>query len=119
MSPAWWPTGYSAVRWPARKRFDIVGFATLAIITGLGGGMMRDVLLNSGYPVALVDPRLPDRRPHRGRDRLRRPPRRRARPRRALALADVLALGCWSATGAIKAARPSGLGGAAQPSCWA
>jgi len=85
------------------KRFDIVGFATLAIISGLGGGMIRDVLLDSGYPVALVDPaylsgaliaaviayfiHLEGRF-----------------ARRALALADVLALGCWSATGTIKAA---------------
>jgi uncharacterized membrane protein YeiH len=85
------------------KRFDIVGFATLAIISGLGGGMIRDVLLGAGYPVALVDPaylsgaliaafvayliNLEG-----------------TWPRRTLALADVLALGCWSATGTIKAA---------------
>ena len=85
------------------KRFDIVGFATLAIISGLGGGMIRDVLLGAGYPVALTDAaylsgalvaafvayviNLEG-----------------TWPRRALALADVLALGCWSATGTIKAA---------------
>ena len=85
------------------RRFDIVGFATLAIISGLGGGMIRDVLLGSGYPVALVDPayltgalfaaviayvvHLEG-----------------ALARRALALCDMLALGCWSATGTIKAA---------------
>ena len=85
------------------RRFDIVGFVTLAIISGLGGGMIRDVLLNSGYPVALTDPaylsgaliaaviayliNLEG-----------------TLARRALALADVLALGCWSATGTIKAA---------------
>jgi len=85
------------------KRFDIVGFVSLAIITGLGGGMIRDVLLNTGFPVALTDPaylggaliaafvayvvRLDG-----------------ALPRRALAFADVLALGCWAATGTIKAA---------------
>lgn len=84
-------------------RFDIVGFATLAIISGLGGGMIRDVLLDSGYPVALTDPaylsgaliaaviayfvHLEG-----------------TLARRMLALADVLALGCWSATGTIKAA---------------
>lgn len=84
------------------RRFDIVGFATLAIISGLGGGMIRDVLL-SARPVALTDPaylsgaliaaviayvvHLEG-----------------TLPRRALALADVLALGCWSATGTIKAA---------------
>lgn len=85
------------------RRFDIVGFATLAIISGLGGGMLRDVLLGAGYPVALTDPaylsgaliaatiayfiHLEG-----------------TIARGALALADVLALGCWSATGTIKAA---------------
>lgn len=84
------------------RRFDMVGFATLAIISGLGGGMLRDVLLNI-RPVALSDPayltgalvaaaiayaiNLEG-----------------TWPRRALAMADVLALGAWSATGTIKAA---------------
>lgn len=84
------------------RRFDIVGFAMLAIISGLGGGMIRDVLLGAGRPVALTDPaylsgaliaaviayvvRLED-----------------PFSRRALAMADLLALGCWSATGAVKA----------------
>lgn len=83
-------------------RFDLMGFALVAIMSALGGGMLRDVLLNSGHPVALTDPayltgalvaaviayfveiegRL---------------------PRRALVLADLLALGCWAATGTIKA----------------
>lgn len=36
-------------------RFDIVGFVMLAIVSGMGGGMIRDVLLNSGFPVALTD----------------------------------------------------------------
>ena len=84
-------------------RFDIVGFATLAIISGLGGGMLRDVLLNAGYPVALTDPAYLTGAlaaaaaayfiHFEG-----------ALSRRALAVADVLALGCWSATGTIKAA---------------
>lgn len=40
----------------ARTRdFDPVGFATLAIMSGLGGGMIRDTLLQSGAPVALTD----------------------------------------------------------------
>lgn len=84
-----------------RMRFDIVGFLILAIMTGLGGGMIRDVLLTS-RPVALTDHAylggviaaaaiayfvtLHGRWLHRG-----------------LALADVLAVGCWSATGTIKA----------------
>ncbi len=39
-----------------RKRFDIVGFAILAIVSALGGGMLRDTLLQAGPPVALTDP---------------------------------------------------------------
>jgi len=91
------------------RRFDLVGFATLAVISGLGGGMIRDVLLDAGVPVALTDPayltgallaavvgyfiKLEG-----------------TASRRALALADLLALGAWSATGTIKAAS-FGLGG--------
>jgi uncharacterized membrane protein YeiH len=36
-------------------RLDVVGFATLAILSGLGGGMIRDTLLQHGTPVALTD----------------------------------------------------------------
>ncbi|UPK75234.1 trimeric intracellular cation channel family protein [Nocardioidaceae bacterium SCSIO 66511] len=36
-------------------RLDPVGFAILAIMSGLGGGMIRDVLLQNGPPVALTD----------------------------------------------------------------
>ncbi|WP_226346824.1 trimeric intracellular cation channel family protein [Agilicoccus flavus] len=36
-------------------RLDAVGFATLAILSGLGGGMIRDTLLQHGTPVALTD----------------------------------------------------------------
>lgn len=39
-----------------QKRFDAVGFAVLAIMSALGGGMIRDTLLQSGPPVALTDP---------------------------------------------------------------
>lgn len=38
------------------KRLDPVGFATLAILSGLGGGLIRDTLLQHGAPVALTDP---------------------------------------------------------------
>lgn len=37
------------------ERFDPVGFGALAIASGLGGGMIRDVLLQRGTPVALTD----------------------------------------------------------------
>ena len=36
-------------------RLDVVGFATLAILSGLGGGIIRDTLLQHGPPVALTD----------------------------------------------------------------
>lgn len=36
----------------ARKRFDIVGVAVLAGATGLGGGIVRDVLLGDTPPLA-------------------------------------------------------------------
>lgn len=36
-------------------RFDVVGFVMLAIVSGMGGGLIRDVLLGSGFPVALTD----------------------------------------------------------------
>ncbi len=83
------------------ERLDLMGFATLAILSGLGGGMIRDTLLQHGPPVALTDP---------------------AYILTALAGAmiafflgvegrlwngmfpfvDALALGCWAATGAQK-----------------
>lgn len=37
------------------ERFDPVGFASLAILSGLGGGLIRDTLLQAGPPAALVD----------------------------------------------------------------
>ena len=38
-----------------QERLDPIGFATLAVLSGLGGGMIRDVLLQHGPPVALTD----------------------------------------------------------------
>ena len=85
-----------------RLNFDPVGFVVLAIISGLGGGMLRDTLLQAGPPVALTNPAylgaaligaliaflvdVQGRFTH-----------------RSLLLADALALGCWSATGTAKA----------------
>lgn len=37
------------------KRLDPVGFAALALLSGLGGGIIRDTLLQHGPPVALTD----------------------------------------------------------------
>lgn len=39
------------------REFDIGGVAALALVAGLGGGIVRDVLLGQGAPVALLDER--------------------------------------------------------------
>lgn len=82
------------------RKFDYVGFATLAIMSALGGGICRDVMLNQ-IPVAITDPfylgtalfgafiaflwKMDSRL-----------------SRRTLIVADALCLGCWAATGAAK-----------------
>lgn len=86
----------------ARKhRLDPIGFAALAILSGLGGGLIRDVLMQRGTPVALTDytylstaligSALAFVVQFEGRfwDRL-------------FPYLDALALGCWAATGAQK-----------------
>ncbi|MSS84436.1 trimeric intracellular cation channel family protein [Actinomycetaceae bacterium WB03_NA08] len=83
------------------KRFDAVGFVVLAIMSAMGGGIIRDVMLQAGPPVALTDPlyigtalvgasvaflwRLNNRF-----------------WRVALVIMDGTVLGCWAATGAMK-----------------
>lgn len=47
--------GLSGALLGAQKRFDVVGISVLALATGLGGGMMRDVLIGDTPPVALRD----------------------------------------------------------------
>ena len=37
------------------KRFDLVGVIAIAILTGLGGGLIRDLLLASGRPSGMQD----------------------------------------------------------------
>lgn len=37
------------------QRLDPIGFCTLAILSGLGGGLIRDTLLQAGTPIALTD----------------------------------------------------------------
>lgn len=38
-----------------KERMDPIGFLTLALLSGLGGGIIRDTLLQHGPPVALTD----------------------------------------------------------------
>ncbi|MBB5632298.1 putative membrane protein YeiH [Cryobacterium mesophilum] len=82
-------------------RLDLVGFVILAILSGLGGGMIRDTLLQQGAPVALTDPYylgvailgaiIAFFIPFKGRA-----------SHLVLLLLDVLAVGCWAAVGAQK-----------------
>lgn len=39
-----------------RSRYDIMGIWFLALVTGLGGGMIRDIMLPLGPPLALTNP---------------------------------------------------------------
>ncbi|QPK81455.1 trimeric intracellular cation channel family protein [Schaalia sp. ZJ405] len=83
------------------KNFDAVGFAVLAIMSALAGGMLRDVLLQAGPPIALTDPYyLGTALVGAGIAMLWK---LESRPWRiALILADGTVLGCWAATGALK-----------------
>ena len=55
----------------AREGFAVSGVLLLAVSGGLGGGLIRDVLLAHGTPVALTNTGLPARR-------WRSPPRSRS-----------------------------------------
>ena len=89
-------------------RLDIVGFVVLAIMSGLGGGIIRDTLLQQGPPAALTDSAylitaviggvIAYFVTFNGRW-----------SRRALVLLDALAVGCWAAVGSQKALE-AGLG---------
>lgn len=83
-------------------KMDLIGFMFLAVMSGLGGGMLRDVLLQVGFPVALTNPAYLGTAlvgavvafllHFRGKWALR-----------VLVVADSLSLGCWAATGTAKA----------------
>ncbi len=83
------------------ERLDPVGFAILAILSGLGGGLIRDTLLQHGTPVALTDyayvltalggAAVAFVLPLEGRTW-----------NRTFPVIDALALGCWAAAGSQK-----------------
>ncbi len=40
----------------ARKQFDIIGSLLLASVVSLGGGVIRDIIINAGPPAAFTNP---------------------------------------------------------------
>lgn len=40
----------------AKKQFDIIGSVLLASLVGLGGGVIRDIVINGGAPAAFTNP---------------------------------------------------------------
>ena len=84
-----------------REKLDPVGFATLALLSGLGGGLIRDVLLQHGTPIALTDYAYP--LTAFGGAALAFAIRVQGRVwDRVWPVIDALALGCWAAAGAQK-----------------
>jgi uncharacterized membrane protein YeiH len=84
-----------------REKLDPVGFVTLAVLSGLGGGLIRDTLLQHGTPIALTDYAYL-LTAFAGAlvtfvVRVEGPLWNRGWP-----VIDALALGCWAATGAQK-----------------
>lgn len=85
-----------------RMNMDLVGFMFLAIVSGLGGGLLRDTLLQGGFPVALTDPAYLTTALVAAAVAYLLPLQQRW-TRRGLTVADSLSVGCWAATGTSKA----------------
>lgn len=86
----------------ARKYgFDIVGFFILATMSALGGGLLRDMMLGIGFPVALTDPWYLGGVLASATISFLIPLDSKGWKNMIVA-GDLLCLGCWSATGASK-----------------
>ncbi|WP_407561366.1 trimeric intracellular cation channel family protein [Streptomyces sp. 184] len=48
--------GISGALLAVRKNFDVVGIAVLALATGLGGGLLRDLVIGAVPPAAFTEP---------------------------------------------------------------
>ncbi|GAA2977085.1 trimeric intracellular cation channel family protein [Streptomyces drozdowiczii] len=48
--------GVSGALLAVRKGYDFIGLSVLAFATAFGGGVIRDVIINKGVPIAFVDP---------------------------------------------------------------
>lgn len=85
-----------------RARLDPVGFVALAILSGLGGGMIRDTLLQHGTAVALTDPAYLSLAIAGALIAFITSLERRW-TQTTLVIIDALAIGCWAASGVQKA----------------
>jgi uncharacterized membrane protein YeiH len=86
-----------------RRRLDPVGILCCACITGLGGGLLRDVLLQDGVPASIADPWNPAAAFTAGAVLCFTAPRGVAW--RILApVAEAATIGAWAVTGTEKAA---------------
>ena len=83
------------------KGFDFVGFCILAIMCALAGGMLRDLILDSGPPVAITN-KYYLMTAIAGAAIAWIVPLDSKWSNRVLILFDGIILGCWSATGAAK-----------------
>lgn len=60
--PIWWDLTatflYALVgtRFAIMRGYDVVGVLMISLVVGVGGGLLRDILLQAGPPVALRDP---------------------------------------------------------------
>jgi len=84
-----------------QHRFDVVGLIALAVISGLGGGIVRDVLLQHGPPAALTDLAYLIVALVGAAVILATRPRGKLW-QRAFEIVDAAALGCWAVAGAEK-----------------
>ena len=82
-------------------RLDPIGFGVLAVMSGLGGGLIRDTLLQAGPPIALVDWRYFTTALIGGGLVLLLPIGGRWWERIYVPI-DAIAVGCWAAVGAAK-----------------
>lgn len=82
-------------------RLDLIGFVAIAVVSGLGGGLLRDTLLQAGTPVALTNPEYIVTAMAGALFAFLAPIHGRAWEY-SFVVVDALALGCWAVTGASK-----------------
>jgi uncharacterized membrane protein YeiH len=84
------------------QNMDLFGFAAMGLVSGLGGGIIRDVLLEHGTPAALVDPAyIPTALAGAGIAFLMQIQNNRGW-NRAFILVDAAAISLWATAGALK-----------------